>query len=69
MGEKADSYPKVAQLRTVDQLRERLDQLGISLPMDDELQTAEAGSPLAESFDIGGFHAMRVDSVQHARSC
>ena len=55
MGEKADNYPKVAQLKTVEKLRERLGQLGLDLPMDDEILTAEAGSPLAQPFDIGGF--------------
>ena len=55
MSEKADNYPKVAQLKTVEKLRQRLEQLGLDLPMDDEMLTAEAGSPLADTFDIGGF--------------
>ena len=49
------NYPKVAQLRTVEELRERFDQLGIDLPIDDAILTAEAGSPLAEAIDVGGF--------------
>ncbi len=55
MDKKAGSYPKVAQLKTVEKLRERLEQLGLRLPVDDGMLTAEAGSPLAESLDIGGF--------------
>jgi len=55
MGESLASYPKIAQLRTSDQLRQRLEQLGLCLPLDDALLTAEAGSPLAESVDVGGF--------------
>jgi 2,4-dienoyl-CoA reductase-like NADH-dependent reductase (Old Yellow Enzyme family) len=51
------SYPKVAQLKSVDQLRERMATLGISLPIDDEILTAQAGSPLASPITIGGFRA------------
>ncbi|MDZ4656780.1 MAG: NADH:flavin oxidoreductase [Bythopirellula sp.] len=53
----ADSapYTKVAQLRTVAELRERLAELGLDLPVDYTILTAEAGSPLAEPIDIGGF--------------
>ena len=49
------SYPKVAQLKSVDQLRERLGELEVALPVDDEILTAAAGSPLAEPLTIGGF--------------
>jgi len=49
------SYPKIAQLKNVDQLRQRLEELGLSLPIDDEILTAEAGSPLAEPIEIAGF--------------
>ena len=54
MGEN-QTYPKVAQLRSVDQLRQRLNQLGIRLPVDEELLTSEAESPLADSLHVGGF--------------
>ncbi|MGD9723069.1 MAG: NADH:flavin oxidoreductase [Pirellulales bacterium] len=50
-------YPKIAQLKSVDQLRERLKALGLSLPIDDEILTAEAGSPLAQPIELGGFRA------------
>ena len=40
-------YPKIAATQDVEQLRARLAALGVSLPIDDEILTAEAGSPLA----------------------
>ena len=49
------SYPKVAQLKTVDQLRARLAELGLELPIDDEVLSAEAGSPLADPLSMGNF--------------
>jgi 2,4-dienoyl-CoA reductase-like NADH-dependent reductase (Old Yellow Enzyme family) len=47
-------YPKVAQLRDVAALRSRLAELGCELPVDDQILTAEAGSPLAQSLSIAG---------------
>ena len=54
MGEQT-SYPKLAQLRSVDQLRTRLLELGLELPADAMILTAAAGSPLAEPIEVGGF--------------
>ena len=54
MSEQA-SYPKVAQLRSVAELRARLQELGLELPVDEVCQTAAAGSPLAEPLEVGGF--------------
>jgi NADPH2 dehydrogenase len=51
----ASSYPKVAQLKTVGALRRRLDELGISLPVDEEVLSAADGSPLAAPKKIGNF--------------
>ena len=51
----SESYPKIAQLRTVDALRARLEELGIELPVDDNVLTARQESPLAEPIEIGGF--------------
>jgi NADPH2 dehydrogenase len=51
----ATSYTKVAQLRTVAELRQRLAELGCELPIDDEILTADAGSPLAEPISVGSF--------------
>ncbi|MCC6493516.1 MAG: NADH:flavin oxidoreductase [Pirellulales bacterium] len=48
-------YPKIAQLKTVDALRGRLAELGRSLPLDDSIQTAAEGSPLARPLDVAGF--------------
>ncbi|MGI9429084.1 MAG: NADH:flavin oxidoreductase [Bythopirellula sp.] len=55
VGAESSNYPKLAQLRSVAQLRDRLAELGLCLPIDDAPLTAAAGSPLAESVDVGGF--------------
>jgi 2,4-dienoyl-CoA reductase-like NADH-dependent reductase (Old Yellow Enzyme family) len=47
------SYPKVAQLKTVGALRDRLAQLHLELPVDDRPLTAQEGSPLAEPIRLG----------------
>lgn len=47
------TYPKIAQFREVDSLRERIGELGIQLPCDDQVLTAEAGSPLAQPWTMG----------------
>lgn len=47
------SYPRVAQIRDVDAFQARLSELGISLPCDRELLSADAGSPLAASMPFG----------------
>jgi 2,4-dienoyl-CoA reductase-like NADH-dependent reductase (Old Yellow Enzyme family) len=49
------AYPKVAQLKSVAALRERLAELGCALPVDDRALSAAEGSPLAEPIEIGGF--------------
>ncbi|REK12877.1 MAG: NADH:flavin oxidoreductase [Planctomycetota bacterium] len=49
------AYPKIAQLKTVDALRERFAALGVELPIDEVILTAEAGSPLAEPLAMGPF--------------
>ena len=48
-------YPKVAQLKSVDAFRARLAELGLDLPVDNEILTAEKGSPLAAPLKIGPF--------------
>jgi 2,4-dienoyl-CoA reductase-like NADH-dependent reductase (Old Yellow Enzyme family) len=48
-------YVKIAQLKDVGALRERLAALAIDLPVDDEILTAEQGSPLATPLTIGDF--------------
>jgi len=48
------SYPKIAQFKSVDALRERLGELELELPLDDSILTAEQASPLAEPVEIGG---------------
>jgi 2,4-dienoyl-CoA reductase-like NADH-dependent reductase (Old Yellow Enzyme family) len=51
----APNYPRVAQLRDVPALRERLRELKLSLPIDDEVLSAAAGSPLAAPINVGNF--------------
>src|SRR4051794_38005777 len=48
------NYPKIAQLKTVAALRARLDELGISLPIDEKPLSAAEGSPLAQPIKIAG---------------
>ncbi len=50
-----DHYPKVAQLKSADELRQRLTALGVSLPIDDRILTAVDGSPLAQPYSVAGF--------------
>jgi 2,4-dienoyl-CoA reductase-like NADH-dependent reductase (Old Yellow Enzyme family) len=47
-------YTKVAQLKSVDALRARLEELGLQLPIDDRILTTAEGSPLALPLEIGG---------------
>jgi len=47
------TYPKIAQLKTVAALQERLQALGLNLPVDEEIVSAEQGSPLAQPIKIG----------------
>jgi NADPH2 dehydrogenase len=47
-------FPKIAQLKTVTALRTRLTELGLQLPVDDEILSAAAGSPLAQAIVLGG---------------
>jgi len=48
-------YPKIAQLKNIPAFRARLAELGLELPVDDEILTAERGSPLSAPWDLGGF--------------
>jgi len=53
----SESYPKIAQLKSVAQFAARLDELGVELPCDDRVLTAEQGSPLAQPLEIGPLRA------------
>jgi NADPH2 dehydrogenase len=46
-------YPKIAQLKSVAALRDRLAALGLELPIDDAILSAERGSPLAQPIELG----------------
>jgi 2,4-dienoyl-CoA reductase-like NADH-dependent reductase (Old Yellow Enzyme family) len=48
-----EKYPKIAQLKTVAEFRERLAALGLTLPVDDEILSAAEGSPLSLPQRIG----------------
>ncbi len=47
-------FPKIAQLKTIEAFRDRMVELEIDLPIDEAIQTAAEGSPLAGSLEIGG---------------
>jgi len=49
----APEYPKIAQFKSVDQFRQRLQALQIELPVDDEILAADHGSPLAQALTLG----------------
>lgn len=49
------SFPKIAQFKNVEAFRRRLEDLGVDLPCDDEILTADRGSPLALPLEIGAF--------------
>lgn len=48
------NFPKIAQLKSVAALRTRLAELGLGLPVDDEVLSAAEGSPLAQPARVGG---------------
>ncbi len=50
------SFPKVAQLKTVERFQERLSELGLQLPCDNELLSAEGNSPLAQTLHVDGLN-------------
>jgi 2,4-dienoyl-CoA reductase-like NADH-dependent reductase (Old Yellow Enzyme family) len=47
------NYPKIAQLKTVGAFRARLDELGLELPVDDHVLSADQDSPLAKPIQVG----------------
>ena len=51
------TFPKVASLKTVNALRDRLLTLGVEIPLDDDILTAAGGSPLAAP---GAFGPLKV---------
>jgi len=55
MPESNPSYPKIAQLKSPGVLRERLAELGVELPVDEQTLTAAEESPLAAPLQVGGF--------------
>ncbi len=49
-----NGFPKIGQLKTVEALRKRLRELRCDLPIDREILSTAAGSPLSESLSIAG---------------
>jgi 2,4-dienoyl-CoA reductase-like NADH-dependent reductase (Old Yellow Enzyme family) len=49
------TYPRLAQFRDVPAFRRRLAELGLALPVDDEVFSAAKGSPLAAPLRVDGF--------------
>ena len=49
-----EKYPKIAQLKSIEQFRSRVEELGISLPCDDSILTGD-DSPLATELVVGEF--------------
>ena len=49
----ADAYVKIAQLKSPAALRTRLAELGLDLPVDEQILTAAEASPLAEPWQLG----------------
>ncbi len=52
----SEAYPKIAQLKSVESLRGRLEELQLDLPVDDEIIAAAGDSPIAEPIKIGPHH-------------
>src|SRR5690606_36579810 len=53
MSQSSKTYPKIAQLKNVEQFRARLLELDLELPTDDQVLSAAEGSPLAEPLSVG----------------
>ena len=49
------AFPKVAQLKSVEELRARLQELGLDLPIDERVMSRFEESPLAQPLNVGGF--------------
>lgn len=57
MSSPSQAYPKIAQLKNVEQFRARLAELGLELPIDGQILSAAEGSPLAAPLAIGPLSA------------
>lgn len=51
----SNRFIKVAQLKSVEAFRDRLSELGLSVPCDDSILTREQGSPMAAPLQTDGF--------------
>jgi hypothetical protein len=48
------TYPKIAQMHTAAALLSRIAELGLELPIDEQILSASDGSPLAAPINCGG---------------
>ena len=48
-------YPKIAQLKSATDFQNRLTELEIELPFDEQVLSADAGSALAQPIQLGNF--------------
>lgn len=55
METRAESFVKIAALKSAADLRERIAALGYDLPVDDRPLAASEGSPLAQPLEVAGF--------------
>ncbi len=55
MPEPQRRYAPIAQYKDVAALRARLSELGVRLPIDEYILTADQGSPLAQAIEVAGF--------------
>src|SRR4030095_12454060 len=48
-----DSFPKIGHFKDVAAFRGRLKELGLDLPLDEQVRSASDDSPLAQPLDVG----------------
>src|SRR6185503_11548108 len=51
------TFPKISQFKTVSEFRDRLRELQLVLPIDDQVLSAAQGSPLARPIKVGPYTA------------
>jgi len=50
-----DTFKRIGHLKTLDDFKAHLDELGLSLPVDDRILSKDDGSPMCQTVDVGGF--------------
>jgi len=49
-----DRFPKIVEFKTPNDLRNRFAELGLNIPVDDKIETSDAGSPMAKTVQVMG---------------